>query len=528
MIRHFLLFLLCAMFVALPCDMSAEVTYSPSLDKALNALDDVLGIRQDRLKHFESKADSLRRFMGRAELSYDEEIGQIEEIISTFRHRDVDSVWFYSNRAIKLARANGDSVRAMRHYISQIQVMPLRGYIHESIVRMDSLAHMKLDRDLKRYFYENAWDTYLCLTSLYSPKSVNYEYLGYFVAINDSLLEITPPDVLEHKLYLGCHYLGEEQISLAIATLTDYIEKLPMPSDEFNRAASLLALANYIRGRVEHWLYYMALNAHSEVLMGYADGEALRQLSAGLYTRGDTKRSYSYLFASQDNFAISGATTRSIHAAGVYPMIMDAYRSSVERYTRVLYVLIGCLVLIGVLIVVIMRNKSHDVERLRDLKEKLAEANRVKEDYIAEFLNLCAVYMDKIEEFNRTVNRKIAAGQIEDLYGMVKSGRFVEEQSRLFYEVFDSAFINIYPNFISEVNGLLLDDRKFVLADPKKLSPELRILAFMRLGLDDSARIARFLGLSLNTVYTYRNRLKSRAKNRDTFEKDMRSIGNVS
>lgn len=110
---------------------------------------------------------------------------------------------------------------------------------------------------------------------------------------------------------------------------------------------------------------------------------------------------------------------------------------------------------------------------------------------------------------------------------MVKSGRFIEEQSKLFYDVFDNAFINIYPDFISDVNRLLLDDKKFVLADSKKLTPELRILAFMRLGLEDSAQMARFLGLSLNTVYTYRNRLKSRAKNRDTFERDILNIGGV-
>ena len=54
---------------------------------------------------------------------------------------------------------------------------------------------------------------------------------------------------------------------------------------------------------------------------------------------------------------------------------------------------------------------------------------------------------------------------------------------------------------------------------------ELRIVAFMRLGLDDSTQIAKFLGLSLNTIYTYRNKVKTRAINRDTFEKDVRNIG---
>ncbi len=49
----------------------------------------------------------------------------------------------------------------------------------------------------------------------------------------------------------------------------------------------------------------------------------------------------------------------------------------------------------------------------------------------------------------------------------------------------------------------------------------------MRLGVDDSARIARLLGLSLNTVYTYRNKLRNRAKDRENFEADIEKIGNI-
>ncbi len=50
-------------------------------------------------------------------------------------------------------------------------------------------------------------------------------------------------------------------------------------------------------------------------------------------------------------------------------------------------------------------------------------------------------------------------------------------------------------------------------------------MAFMRIGFGDSSRIARFLGLSVNTIYTYRNRMRSRAISRDTFEDDLMQTG---
>ena len=49
------------------------------------------------------------------------------------------------------------------------------------------------------------------------------------------------------------------------------------------------------------------------------------------------------------------------------------------------------------------------------------------------------------------------------------------------------------------------------------LTTELRVLALSRLGIEDASIIARFLGISTNTIYTYRNKLRTRAINRTTF-----------
>ena len=111
---------------------------------------------------------------------------------------------------------------------------------------------------------------------------------------------------------------------------------------------------------------------------------------------------------------------------------------------------------------------------------------------------------------------------------MVRSEKFVESQVELFYEIFDNAFTHIFPTFIKDVNDLLVDNKTFEVGDGNKLTSELRILAFMRLGMDDSTQMARFLRLSLNTIYTYRNRKRSKAKNRDTFEQDIAKIGSIS
>lgn len=46
----------------------------------------------------------------------------------------------------------------------------------------------------------------------------------------------------------------------------------------------------------------------------------------------------------------------------------------------------------------------------------------------------------------------------------------------------------------------------------------------MRLGIDDAPRVAQILNYSVNTIYAYRNKLRNRAINRDTFEADIMAI----
>ena len=135
--------------------------------------------------------------------------------------------------------------------------------------------------------------------------------------------------------------------------------------------------------------------------------------------------------------------------------------------------------------------------------------------------------MNKLNQFCKIAARKISTGHTDELYKMTKSGKFVEEQSQEFYDTFDRAFLHIYPTFVDEVNGLMRSDAQIVLKEGELLNTDLRILAFMRLGVEESTRIAQVLNYSVHTIYAYRNRLKNRAVDRDNFERDVMMIGHI-
>jgi hypothetical protein len=189
--------------------------------------------------------------------------------------------------------------------------------------------------------------------------------------------------------------------------------------------------------------------------------------------------------------------------------------------TITVVILAACLLALGVALWYLRRQ----LYRVAAMKQKLQSANRAKDIYISQFLNLSSIFMDKIKDLCKLANRKISAGQTEELYRITRSGKFIEEQSKEFYSVFDEAFLHIYPDFTEKVNELLRPEERIVLGEGELLNSDLRILAFMRLGIEDTNRVAHTLNYSVNTIYTYRNKLRNKAIRRDSFEADIMAIG---
>lgn len=163
-------------------------------------------------------------------------------------------------------------------------------------------------------------------------------------------------------------------------------------------------------------------------------------------------------------------------------------------------------------------------QRVETLEQVLALEHKRKVKNVSNFLEFCSAYVDRFEEFGRVARRKIKAGQVDDLYNMINSHRISEDETRRFLSVFDKSFLYIFPHFIEDLNRLLCDDSQIEITPGSPLPTEVRILAFMRIGVSDSNRIAKFMGLSINTIYTYRNKMKGRAINRDTFESQIGEI----
>jgi cell division protein FtsB len=165
-------------------------------------------------------------------------------------------------------------------------------------------------------------------------------------------------------------------------------------------------------------------------------------------------------------------------------------------------------------------------KQLQESNAQLSESNHIKEEYIAQFFDLCSTYISKLESYRITLNKKAVAKQHDELFKMLKSTTMVDTEVEELYNIFDSIFLNLYPTFVKDFNALLIKEEQVVLKQGELLNTELRIFALIRLGITDSVKIAAFLRYSLSTIYNYRTKARNKAAvSRDEFEIMVSRIG---
>lgn len=183
----------------------------------------------------------------------------------------------------------------------------------------------------------------------------------------------------------------------------------------------------------------------------------------------------------------------------------------------------------------------HRRER-KKMKRLLADASRTQEklpengetplppdgdtrnENISQFLELSLDAVYEVEQLRQLVLRKLKTGELERLNKMLNDPSRGDTFRKECLRRFDVTFFRLYPNFTEAVNRLLLPDGQITPPGGELMNNELRILAFLRLGITDGAKIATILGISVNTIYFYRNRLRRHAIQRDNFEKQVAQL----
>lgn len=325
------------------------------------------------------------------------------------------------------------------------------------------------------------------------------------------------------------------------------------------------AIACYYRFLVsdkeEEQKYWLARSVLYDICNAVMDQASLLSLAELLNAEGDFDRSYRYIRFTWDCNNHFNTRMRSWQISPILTVIEKNYQEAVEHNTRVLWLSVVsmsvlALLLLGVLFFLYRRNKQLAVARnaLHEansrlatlngelkgandllsakndqfvvLNSQLSESNRVKEEYIGRFMSLCSQYIDKLDDYRKMVNKKMKNKELEDLFRLSRSTELKEKELEELFQNFDSVFLNLFPGFVSDFNALLQPDTQVHPKEENRLTTEIRIFALIRLGIEDSSKIAEFLHYSVNTIYNYRARIKNGAiDNRESFERRVKQLG---
>ncbi|WP_353134270.1 DUF6377 domain-containing protein [Pseudopedobacter sp.] len=537
---------------------SIAVAQTDSLSAVLYSL---IQNKEPFIEKKERDISEIKKMLEVPDLSKRQQYDINRKLFEEYKTYISDSAIHYAQNNLKIAYELNDSYAISETKLILASAYSIAGMFIESLDLLKSIEKRNLTYELKVSYYDN----YKLLYGYYAQN--NFYTSGYnkrSAIYRDSLLGLLDTNFTHYKIVYADKLYDNNQLKDAKEILTNLLNQSKEENHE--RAILAYALANVYKkeGNIEMQKKYFTLSAICDIKNNIKENASLQALALVLYEMGDIENAYQCIKSSMEDAIFCNARLRTFEVSKIFPIIDSAYqektlkqREELKRFLLLISILSVFLVIALIFVyrqmkkVARIRKKLHlsnlklnEVNRnlqeandklkatnlkFTELNTELSEANQIKEAYIGHFLDLCSTYIDKLQKFQNSINRKLTENKREELLKILRSNEMIDNELKELYDNFDHIFLHLYPNFVEDFNSLLLEEERFVLKHNELLNVELRIFALIRLGITDSSKIAAFLHYSANTIYSYRTRVRNKAAvPRHEFESLVMKIGSIS
>ena len=541
----YVLLLLFASPVAMADEINLGQVYR-QLDEAIEHTDEYVLQRENRIKEAKTALVNARDDKKRYEIC--------RQLYDEYRPYMNDSAIHYIDRCITLAEGLGNRVQVQECQIQLAWQCTESGMYYEAMDILHSIDTEQISdaRSLNQY--------HSTLAHLYSE-------LGYYCKVprlqqayyakGDQYRQLIDPTVCSSDEALQikevtCFGAGDAQGALRYSDMR--LKQVKEGSHEFAIVAFYRYLDYQLSGDSVQARYWVTQSALSDVRNAVMDQGAMWELANLLMADGDMDRAYRYIHFAWQCASKFNTVKRNSQISPVLTAISDNYEASLKRANRqLLYLAIVASLLAALFLGILFYSNSQRKKlararnelsasntqlaelnaqlsdpnsRMRQTNIKLNESNRVKDEYVGRFIHLCSFYIDRLDEMRKRIHKMVKSKDLDALYKFTEGNDLRDKNLTDLYEMFDSTFLHLFPNFVNDFNALLKPECRISLPDEGVLGTDLRIFALIRLGIEDSSRIAEFLHYSVNTIYNYRARVKNGAlDDRDAFESQVKAIG---
>lgn len=539
-----LVLLICPLYMTAG-DINLEQEYK-LLDEAIGKSDEYVQKREDRIQ----KTRAILEMTSDTKVQYETCRRLYEEYQSYIN----DSAIYYIDRCITLAEKMNNRTDVEECRLLLAYQCSESGMYYEAMDILQGINVEQIsDARIIQKYYSTLAHVYNELGYYCKVPRLQRDYYakgGYYRQLIDTAICATD-EALQIK-ELECYAASDARGALHFSDLR--LKQVEVGSHEYAIVAFYRHLDYRLLEDSVQTRYWVTQSALSDVKNAVMDQGAMWELANMLMADGDMERAYRYIRFAWQCANKFNTLKRNNQISPVMTAISDNYETSLKRANRQLLVLAIVSSLLAALFLGILfysnsqrkklakaRNELSDSNKrleqlnlqlsdlnsqMRETNIKLNESNRVKDEYVGRFIHLCSFYIDRLEEMRKRVNKMVKSKDLNALYKFTSDSELRDNNLKDLYEMFDSTFLHLFPNFVNDFNALLKPECRIILPEKETLNTDIRIFALIRLGIEDSSRIAEFLHYSVNTIYNYRAKIKNGALcDRDTFEAQVKAIG---
>ncbi|MFT5748915.1 MAG: hypothetical protein ACI93S_000162 [Ancylomarina sp.] len=507
-------FLFSVLFIQLIlCQAStAQTDWSEQLEHYISKRGEIDAAKKETIRILLNDLRSVRK-----ETNTDQEFAALMQIEKAYEYFVYDSAFKYVQTANRLAYSLKDEAKIAESKSKLSLIMLLKGLYTSSIDTIKTVNYQFLSREKKKEFYSTAYRAYYDLSGYSRDKyySEKYKDLGHYYS--RKMIDEFPEPSFEKVLGLALQEMVSGELSKAEKQYLNLLNQFELNDHETAIVTSGLGFIYSDRGEIEKAKAYLMQASIADIKSATKETTACRSLAELFYKEGNIDKAYQYILLAKADADFYGSEQRKFEISYTLPLIESA-RFQKENKQKKMIALISLLVLAFSLVILRQLQKLRQARKeiessnqnLTHVNELLREASRIKEEYIGYYFNFSSQYIDKLEDFKKSISRQLITKSYDNIEQELKKYNSKNERKRLF-EDFDRIFLKLFPDFIQRFNQLFDEKDRILLKDDLSLNTDLRIFALIRIGVADSEKIAGILNLSVNTIYTYKTKIRNRS-----------------
>ncbi|WP_205411261.1 DUF6377 domain-containing protein [Mucilaginibacter pineti] len=510
----------------------------------LNKLNIVLANKETYVEEKLTRIEKIHKQLGQL-TDTNKKYDLYQHLYNEYKNFSYDSAYNYAKKLQVTANQFKDPARIAFAKMELGFTLISSGMFKETLETLNGINLKDLCDDNKIEYYFLKARSYFDLSDFDRNNDYSAIYNPAGIRCIDSAIALSKPGTYDYYALRGLKDLRTGSFDEGIEHYKELLKLKNLTPNQFAVSACSLSYIYERKGMQDRSMELLIQAAIADIQSATKETVAIYKLADVLYHKNDLNNAFIYIKQAMDDATFYGARHRQVAISSILPIIEAQRISTVEQQRRSLVIYASIITVLVLFVIAFAYIIFKQLKKLRiadnlikeanvslqesnqaleGLNRNLSTANKIKNEYIGYYFNINSIYIDKLESFQKSLDKKLSSKRYEDAQAAIKSLNLENERHQLFH-TFDKVFLQLFPDFIDKFDSLFHKEDKILIAEGQLLSTEHRIFALIRMGIHDNDRIAKLLGYSVNTIYSYKNRIKNKSFiTNDEFEDQIMAI----